>query len=259
MNDMSLINLQNGITMISAAAIEAFAARLRGRVLIATDAAYDEARTIWNGMIDRRPGLIVQCAGAADVVNAVRFAAENRLLVAVRGGGHNIAGNAVCDGGMVIDLTPMKSVRVDATTKTAWVEPGATLADLDVETQAFRLALPTGINSTTGIAGLTLGGGFGWITRKFGLTIDNLLSADVVTANGELVRASPTEHRDLFWGIRGGGGNFGVVTAFEFRLHELGPDVLSGLVVHPFAEAESVLQHTGRPSKMRRTNSPAGW
>ncbi|GCA50768.1 6-hydroxy-D-nicotine oxidase [Sinorhizobium sp. KGO-5] len=242
MNDMSLINLQNGITMISAAAIEAFAARLRGRVLIATDAAYDGARTIWNGMIDRRPGLIVQCAGAADVVNAVRFAAENRLLVAVRGGGHNIAGNAVCDGGMVIDLTPMKSVRVDATTKTAWVEPGATLADLDVETQAFRLALPTGINSTTGIAGLTLGGGFGWITRKFGLTIDNLLSADVVTANGELVRASPTEHRDLFWAIRGGGGNFGVVTAFEFRLHELGPDVLSGLVVHPFAEAESVLQ-----------------
>lgn len=242
MNDMCLTNLQSGITMVSAAAIEAFTARLRGRVLVATDAAYDEARTIWNGMIDRRPGLIVQCAGAADVVNAVRFAAENQLLVAVRGGGHNIAGNAVCDGGMVIDLTPMKSVRVDATTKTAWVEPGATLADLDMETQAFRLALPTGINSTTGIAGLTLGGGFGWITRKFGLTIDNLLSADVVTANGELVRASPTEHRDLFWAIRGGGGNFGVVTAFEFRLHELGPEVLSGLVIHPFAEAESVLQ-----------------
>ncbi|RVN69906.1 FAD-binding oxidoreductase, partial [Sinorhizobium meliloti] len=242
MNDMCLTNLQSGITMVSAAAIEAFTARLRGRVLVATDAAYYEARTIWNGMIDRRPGLIVQCAGAADVVNAVRFAAENQLLVAVRGGGHNIAGNAVCDGGMVIDLTPMKSVRVDATTKTAWVEPGATLADLDMETQAFRLALPTGINSTTGIAGLTLGGGFGWITRKFGLTIDNLLSADVVTANGELVRASPTEHRDLFWAIRGGGGNFGVVTAFEFRLHELGPEVLSGLVIHPFAEAGSVLQ-----------------
>lgn len=242
MNDMCLTNLQSGITMVSAAAIEAFTARLRGRVLVATDAAYDEARTIWNGMIDRRPGLIVQCAGAADVVNAVRFAAENQLLLALRGGGHNIAGNAVCDGGMVIDLTPMKSVRVDATTKTAWVEPGATLADLDMETQAFCLALPTGINSTTGIAGLTLGGGFGWITRKFGLTIDNLLSADVVTANGELVRASPTEHRDLFWAIRGGGGNFGVVTAFEFRLHELGPEVLSGLVIHPFAEAGSVLQ-----------------
>lgn len=242
MKDMSLTNLQAGVTMISAAAIQVLAGRLRGRVLNATDATYDEARTIWNAMIDRRPGLIVQCAGAADVVNAVRFAAENHLLVAVRGGGHNIAGNAVCDGGLMIDLTPMKSVRVDATTKRAWVEPGATLADVDKETQAFRLALPTGINSTTGIAGLTLGGGFGWITRKFGLTIDNLLSADVVTASGELVRASPTEHRDLFWGLRGGGGNFGVVTAFEFELHDLGPEVLSGLVVHPFADAESVLQ-----------------
>ena len=242
MNDMSLTNLNAGTTMISAAAIEALAGRLRGRVLNATDAAYDGARPIWNAMIDRRPGLIVQCAGAADVVHAVRFAAENRLLVAVRGGGHNIAGNAVCDGGLMIDLTPMKSVRVDQTTKRAWVEPGATLADVDRETQAFRLAVPTGINSTTGIAGLTLGGGFGWITRKFGLTIDNLLSADVVTASGELVRASPTEHRDLFWALRGGGGNFGVVTAFEFALHELGPDVLSGLVVHPFEEAEGVLK-----------------
>ena len=242
MDDMSLTNLQAGVTMISAAAIEVLAGRLRGRVLNATDATYDESRTIWNAMIDRRPGLIVQCAGAADVAHAVRFAAENHLLVAVRGGGHNIAGNGVCDGGLMIDLTPMKSVRVDATTKRAWVEPGATLADVDKETQAFRLALPTGINSTTGIAGLTLGGGFGWITRKFGLTIDNLLSADVVTANGELVRASPTEHRDLFWGLRGGGGNFGVVTAFEFELHDVGPEVLSGLVVHPFADAQSVLQ-----------------
>ncbi|WP_429810514.1 FAD-binding oxidoreductase [Ensifer sp. B1-9] len=246
MDDMSLTNLQAGVTKISAAAIEVLAGRLRGRVLNATDAAYDEARTIWNAMIDRRPGLIVQCAGAADVAHAVRFAAENHLLVAVRGGGHNIAGNAVCDGGLMIDLTPMKSVRVDATTKRAWVEPGATLADVDKETQAFRLALPTGINSTTGIAGLTLGGGFGWITRKFGLTIDNLLSADVVTASGELVRASPTEHRDLFWGLRGGGGNFGIVTAFEFELHDVGPEVLSGLVVHPFADAQNVLQQYRR-------------
>ncbi|MCG5477343.1 MAG: FAD-binding oxidoreductase [Sinorhizobium fredii] len=242
MNDMSLTNLQAGKTTISAAAIEALAGRLRGRVLDARDPAYDEARTIWNAMVDRRPGLIVQAAGASDVINAVRFAAENQLLVAVRGGGHNIAGNAVCDGGLMIDLSPMKSVRVDQTTKRAWVEPGATLADVDKETQAFSLALPTGINSTTGIAGLTLGGGFGWTTRKLGLTIDNLLSADVVTANGELVRASQTEHRDLFWGLRGGGGNFGVVTAFEFQLHELGPEVLAGLVVHPFADAESVLQ-----------------
>ncbi|MCA1404882.1 FAD-binding oxidoreductase [Ensifer sp. IC3342] len=242
MNDMSLTNLQAGKTTVKAEAVDALAGQLRGRVLTENDAPYDEARTIWNGMIDRKPALIVQCAGAADVVNAVRFAAENGLLVAVRGGGHNIAGNAVCDGGLMIDLSPMKSVRVDVATKRAWVEPGATLADVDKETQAFRLVLPTGINSTTGIAGLTLGGGFGWLTRKFGLTLDNLLSVDVVTANGELVRASPTEHRDLFWALRGGGGNFGVVTAFEFQLHELDTQVLAGLVVHPFADAQAVLQ-----------------
>ncbi|MBB4188307.1 FAD-binding oxidoreductase [Sinorhizobium terangae] len=242
MNDMSLTNLQAGKTTVKAEAIEALAGQLRGRVLTENDATYDEARTIWNGMIDRKPALIVQCAGAADVINAVRFAAENGLLVAVRGGGHNIAGNAVCDGGLMIDLSPMKSVRVDVATKRAWVEPGATLADVDKETQAFRLALPTGINSTTGIAGLTLGGGFGWLTRKFGLTLDNLLSVDVVTANGEMVRASLTEHRDLFWALRGGGGNFGVVTAFEFQLHELDTQVLAGLVVHPFADAQTVLQ-----------------
>lgn len=241
MNDMSLTNLQAGKTRVGAAAVEALQARLRGRALKQGDPGYEEARTIWNAMTDRRPGLIVQCAGASDVINAVRFAAENQLLVAVRGGGHNIAGNAVCDGGLMIDLSPLKSVRVDATTKRAWVEPGATLADVDKETQAFGLALPVGINSTTGIAGLTLGGGFGWTTRKFGLTCDNLLSADVVTASGELLRASPTEHRDLFWALKGGGGNFGVVTAFEFGLHELGPEVLSGLVVHPFDDARGVL------------------
>ncbi|MDK1489994.1 FAD-binding oxidoreductase [Sinorhizobium sp. 7-81] len=242
MDEMSLTNLQAGKTTVKAEAIEALAGQLRGRVLTENDEGYDEARTIWNGMIDRKPALIVQCAGAADVINAVRFAAENGLLVAVRGGGHNIAGNAVCDGGLMIDLSPMKSVRVDATAKKAWVEPGATLADVDKETQAFRLVLPSGINSTTGIAGLTLGGGFGWTTRKFGLTLDSLLSLDVVTANGELVRASPTEHRDLFWALRGGGGNFGVVTAFEFQLHDLEPQVLAGLVVHPFADAQAVLQ-----------------
>lgn len=242
MNDMSLMNLQAGKTWIGAEAIEALAGRLRGRVLDASDAAYEEARTIWNAMVDRRPALIVQCAGAADVINAVRFASDNKLLVSVRGGGHNIAGNAVCDGGLMIDLSPMKSVRVDIAAKRAWVEPGATLADVDKETQSFGLAVPTGINSTTGIAGLTLGGGFGWITRKFGLTIDNLVSADVVTANGELVRASPTQNSDLFWALRGGGGNFGIVTAFEFQLHELGPQVLSGLVVHPIADARAVLE-----------------
>jgi FAD/FMN-containing dehydrogenase len=242
MNDLSLTTLDAGKTMVSAAAIEALAASLRGNLLIASDIAYDEARTIWNAMIDRRPGLIVRCAGAADIITAVRFARENNLVVAIRGGGHNIAGNAVCDGGLMIDLSPMKSVRVDPAGQRAWVEPGVTLADVDKETQAFGLAVPTGINSTTGIAGLTLGGGFGWITRKFGLTIDNLLSADVVTADGELVRASPSENSDLFWALRGGGGNFGVVTAFEFRLQKLGPQVLSGLVVHPFDNAATVLR-----------------
>ncbi|WP_269931813.1 FAD-binding oxidoreductase [Aminobacter sp. HY435] len=242
MNDLSLTTLDGGMTMVSAPVLDAFAASLRGTVLNAGDAGYDEARSIWNAMIDRRPGLIVRCAGAADVIASVSFARDNNLLIAVRGGGHNIAGNAVCDGGMMIDLSAMKSVRVDRVARRVWVEPGVTLADLDKETQAFGLLVPTGINSTTGISGLTLGGGFGWTTRKLGLTIDNLLSADVVTADGELVRASNAEHPDLFWAIRGGGGNFGVVTAFEFKLHKLGPQVLSGLVVHPFADAKAILQ-----------------
>jgi FAD/FMN-containing dehydrogenase len=242
MNDMSLTNLQAGKTAIGAETIEALAGQLTGRVLDASDPSYDEARIIWNAMIDRRPALIVQCREARDVVHAVRFARDNQLLVAVRGGGHNIAGNAVCDGGLMIDLSSMKSVLVDAATKRALVEPGATLADVDRETQAFGLALPTGINSTTGIAGLTLGGGFGWITRRFGLTIDSLLSAEVVTADGDLVHASPMEHPDLFWALRGGGGNFGIVTSFEFQLHELGPEVLAGLVVHPFDNARMVLE-----------------
>ena len=242
MNDLTLATLDLAKTTVDAEALTALAARLRGVVLTPEDAAYDEARSIWNAMIDRRPGLIIRCAGAADVREAVRFARDNRLLVAVRGGGHNIAGSAVCDGGLMIDLSQMKSVRVDATGKRAWVEPGATLADVDKETQAFGLVVPTGINATTGIAGLTLGGGFGWTTRKFGLTLDNLLSVDVVTADGELVRANVTENPDLFWALRGGGGNFGVVTAFEFRLHEMGPQVLSGLVVHPFDDAPSILR-----------------
>lgn len=242
MNDLSLTTLEGGMTTISAPTLEAFAASLRGQMLHAGDEGYDQARSVWNAMIDRRPGLIVRCVGAADVIASVKFARENKLLVAVRGGGHNIAGSAVCDGGLMIDLSMMKSVRVDKVARRAWVEPGALLSDVDKETQAFALAVPTGINSTTGIAGLTLGGGFGWTTRKLGLTIDNLLSADVVTADGELVRASTSEHPDLFWALRGGGGNFGVVTAFEFKLHKLGPQVLSGLVVHPFDDAKSVLQ-----------------
>lgn len=242
MNDLNLTTLDGGLATVSAPVLDAFAASLRGQLLNAGDAGYDEARNVWNAMIDRRPGLIVRCAGAADVIAAVNFARENHLLTAVRGGGHNIAGSAVCDGGLMIDLSTMKSVRVDRVARRVWVEPGATLADLDKETQAFGMAVPTGINSTTGVAGLTLGGGFGWTTRKLGLTIDNLLSADVVTADGEVVRASTAEHPDLFWALRGGGGNFGVVTAFEFKLHKLGPQVFAGLVVHPFDDAKDVLK-----------------
>ncbi|WP_332698918.1 FAD-binding oxidoreductase [Bosea sp. (in: a-proteobacteria)] len=242
MTSHNLTTLTAGQARIAASDIEALASQLRGSVLGEKDAGYDEARAIWNGMVDRRPGLIIRCAGTGDVVNAVRFARDNALLVSVRGGGHGIAGNAVCDGGLMIDLSQMKAVRVDAATQRARVEPGATLADVDRETQAHGLVVPTGINSTTGIAGLTLGGGFGWLTRKFGLTLDNLEAVEVVTADGELRRASQTENPELFWALRGGGGNFGVVTAFEFRLHKLGNEVLSGLVVHPLSAAETVLK-----------------
>ena len=221
---------------------EGFAAQLRGSLLDGSAPSYEEARKVWNGMIDCKPRFIVRCASAADAAAAVNFARDNGLAVAVRGGGHNIAGNAVCEGGLVIDFSQMRAVQVDAANKRARIEPGATLADVDRETQKFGLAIPVGINSTTGIAGLTLGGGFGWLSRKYGLTIDSLLSADVVTANGEQLRASPAENPDLFWALRGGGGNFGVVTSFEFALHEAGPEVLSGLVVHPFDAAEEVLK-----------------
>ena len=216
--------------------------RVKGEVILPGDRAYDEARTIWNAMIDKRPGAIVRCIGTADVVATVNFARESGTLLAVRGAGHNIAGSALCDGGIVIDLSKMKAATVDATKRRVTVEGGATLADLDAATQAHGLATPVGINSTTGIAGLTLGGGFGWLSRKYGMTIDNLESAGVVTAKGEVVRASATENPDLFWALRGGGGNFGVVTRFEFRLHPVGPNLLSGLVVYPLAQAKSVLQ-----------------
>jgi FAD/FMN-containing dehydrogenase len=223
--------------------------RLRGTLLLPGEDGYDAARSIWNAMIDRRPGLVVRCLGAADVINAVKLAHDHRLLVAVRSGGHNIAGNAVCEGGLLIDLSLMRSVRVDPTSRTARVEPGATLADFDKEAQSFALATPLGINSTTGVAGLTLGGGFGWTTRKFGLTIDNLISADVVTADAKLVRARDKENPDLFWALRGGGGNFGIVTSFEFKLHALGPQVLSGLIVHPLDKAGELLPQFRRIAK----------
>ena len=242
MGNLTLKTGNGGSSTVSEDELAQLRAGLRGRACIAGEAGYDEARTIWNAMFDRRPGLILRCAGAADVMRAVDFARRHELLLAVRGGAHNIAGNAVCEGGLMIDLSPMKSVRVAPAARKAWVEPGVTLGELDKETQAFALAVPTGINSTTGVAGLTLGGGFGWITRKFGLTIDNLVAADVVTADGKLVQASARENPDLFWALRGGGGNFGIVTAFEFQLHPLGPEVLSGLLVHPLDAAADVLK-----------------
>jgi hypothetical protein len=242
MEDIQLKNASGGEITLKAEAVAALQKNLQGRIAAPGSAEYDEARTIWNGMIDRRPALIVRCASAEDVVQAVRVARTHKPILAVRGGGHNIAGNAVCDGGLMIDLSPMKAVQVDVARRTARVEPGATLAEFDAATQAHGLATPLGINSTTGVAGLTLGGGFGWLSRRFGLSIDNLISADVVTAAGELVKASASENPDLFWAIRGGGENFGVVTAFEFRLHQVGPDVLSGLIVHPIDAAGDVLR-----------------
>jgi FAD/FMN-containing dehydrogenase len=241
MTGLTVRKLDASSTTISPAKIGDLRSKLRGTVVLPGEDGYDAARSIWNGMIDRRPGLVVRCLGAADVINAVTLARDEKLLVAIRSGGHNIAGNAVCDGGLLIDLSLMKSVHVDPASRTARVEPGATLADFDKEAQGFALATPLGINSTTGVAGLTLGGGFGWTTRRFGLTVDNLISADVVTADAQLLRASDSENQDLFWAVRGGGGNFGVVTSFEFKLYPLGPDVLSGLVVHPFDKASELL------------------
>lgn len=239
---VSLMALNGEGTTIDAEAIDALAASLRGGIFKNGDVEYDEGRTIWNAMVSRKPGLVIRAMGASDVRNAVNFARENNLLLAVRSGGHQIAGHAVAEGALQLDLSHMRSVRVDTASKTVRVEPGASLGDVDAETQPHALALPMGINSTTGIAGLTLGGGFGWITRKFGMTIDNLLSADVVTADGALLHVSAHNNADLFWAIRGGGGNFGVVTSFEFQLHDVGPEVLAGLIVHPLEEAGSLLR-----------------
>ncbi|WP_276246639.1 MULTISPECIES: FAD-binding oxidoreductase [unclassified Haladaptatus] len=227
---------------IDEGAIAALELAFRGELFEPEDPGYDEARAIWNAAIDKRPGLIAQCSGVADVIAAVNFAREHNLLVSVRGGGHNIAGTALCDDGVVIDLSQMKAIRVDPEAKTARVEAGATLADFDHEAQAFGLATPLGINSTTGVAGLTLGGGFGWLSRKYGMTIDNLQSVDIVTSAGTLLHVSETEHPDLFWGIRGGSGNFGIVTSFEYDLHEVGPEIFGGPIVYDTADRTTVLQ-----------------
>lgn len=213
-----------------------------GEVLVPGDPGYDEARKIWNGMIDRRPGVIARCSSPADVVAAVRFGREKDLLISVRGGGHNVSGNAVCDDGLMIDLSLMKGILVDPKHRSAVAQPGLTLKEFHLETQSHGLATTLGVNSDTGIAGLTLGGGIGWLMGKFGLTCDNLLAAEVVTADGELVRASDKENPDLLWGLKGGGGNFGIVTSFEYQMHELGPLVFSGVVVYRAERAAEVMR-----------------
>jgi len=222
-------------------ALDAFVAGVRGQVLRPGDDGYDDACAIWNGLIDRRPALIVRCTGAADVVDCVNFAREQNLLLSVKGGGHNVAGNAVNDGGLVIDLSQMNGVHVDRATRTVRAEGGATWGDCDRETQLFGLAVPGGVVSTTGIAGLTLHGGVGHLRRKYGLSIDNLLSVDIVTADGQFRRASPTENDDLFWAVRGAGSNFGVVTSFEYRAHPVGPMVMVGAIFYPQEDVRTLL------------------
>ena len=222
-------------------ATQAFLTGVRGAVLRPSDQGYDDGRAIWNGLIDRRPALIVQCTGAADVVDAVNFAREQGLLLSVKGGGHNVAGNAVNDGGLVVDLSQMRGVHVDQPTQTVRAQGGALWGDCDRETQLFGLAVPGGVVSTTGIAGLTLHGGVGHLRRKHGLSIDNLLSVDIVTADGQLRRASATENEELFWAVRGAGSNFGVVTSFEFQAHPVGPMVAVGAIFYPIEDARAVL------------------
>jgi FAD binding domain/Berberine and berberine like len=227
---------------IEEATIEEFKTGLVGSLLCPGDDAYDAARKVWNGMFDRRPAFIARCASTDDVIRAVTFARNNGLQSAVRGGGHSFPGHSMCDGGLVIDLSAMKSIRVDPVARTARAQPGVKWIEFDRETQAFGLATTGGTVSDTGIAGLTLGGGLGWLSSKYGLTVDNLLSADVVTADGRLLRADASVYEDLFWGLRGGSGNFGVVTSFEYQLHSVGPTVVGGMVIYPLARAKEVLR-----------------
>lgn len=227
---------------------ERFKAQLRGELLRPGDKGYDTARKVWNGLIDKHPGLIVRCAGAGDVVHSVRFAREQDLQVAVRGGGHNIAGKSVCDGGLLIDLSPMKGMRVVPEQQTVRAQPGLRLSEFDRETQAFGLATTMGTASDTGIAGLTLGGGYGWLNGRWGLSCDNLLSVDLVTADGSLVTANAIENEDLYWGVRGAGANFGVVTSFKYQLHPV-DSILGGMILHPIARGKEALQFFHQFSK----------
>lgn len=226
---------------ISREKVDELASKFTGEILLPGDEGYDKARRVWNGMIDKHPAIIVRCLDAGDIVRAVNFARNESLLVAVRGGGHNIAGFGTCDGGIVIDLSKMKKIEVDPALGVAKAEPGLTWGEFDKATQAHGLAVTGGLVSTTGIAGFTLGGGVGWLVRRFGLTLDSLSSVDVVTADGKIVRASLAENPDLFWGIRGAGGNFGIISSFEYKLAKVGPMILGGLVLYPLELASKVL------------------
>ena len=239
------VSLDGTALRLPESAISALGASLRGDLIRPLDPGYDRARTIWNGMIDRRPALIARCHNAADVIQAVDFARAHNILVSVRGGGHGVSGNAICDGGVVVDLSQMTSIEVDTRQRTVRAEAGALLGDLDRETQAFGLAVPAGTVTETGIAGLTLGGGLGWLMRKHGLTCDNLIGVDMVTAAGELIHANDSTHPELMWGLRGGGGNFGIITAFEYQAASVGPTVLAGFVLHPIDQAREFMAFYG--------------
>lgn len=226
---------------VDSAAMEEFRASIRGPVFVPSDDGYDDERKIWNAMIDRKPALISRCTGVADVIDSVKFARKHNVAFSIRSGGHNIAGTSLAEGGLVIDLSHQKGIHLDLEKRTARVQSGVTLGDIDRETTPFGFVVPSGIVSETGLAGLTLGGGFGWLTRSYGWTSDNLLSADVVTADGELVKASENENADLFWGLRGGGGNFGIVTSFEFQMQQVGPIVAAGLILYPMDKASEII------------------
>ena len=241
--DLPAKSLTGSDVLLRGSTVEAFAASLRGELLLPGYEGYEQARRIWNGMFDKHPALIVRCTGASDVIQAVNFAREHQLLTAVRGGGHSFSGKSTCDGGIVIDLQPMQGVRVDPGARRAYVETGSRLGQLDRESQAFGLATPAGTVADTGAAGLTLGGGMGWLGRRFGLSCDNVVGADVVTATGSLLHASESENADLLWGLRGGGGNFGVVTSLEYRLYPVDPIVLAGEVTWPIEQARDVLRY----------------
>ena len=245
MTDLKIATLSGDYTVISEAAVEDFRGSLHGESLLPDDAGYDSARRIWNAMIDKRPALIACCSGTADVINSVNFARENGLLISVRGGGHNFPGNSVCNDGLMIDLSRMTGVRVDPASRTVRAQGGTKWGAFDHETQAFGLAAPGGTDLDTGIAGLTLGGGIGWLSGSYGLSCDNLISADVVTADGQPLTASADENSDLLWALRGGGGNFGVVTSLEYKLNPVGPMVLAGFLVYPYDKAREFFALVG--------------